>query len=129
MLGDDRRFALLELLAGWLLCGLRDPDRSSELGQIVSCEGRRLDSSTLVRRHHWETLAQPTAMSPDTSAHYETMTVNASWSRDFGPVTILAFGDRSYTLMIGSGRKLPMIEIGWARWRPNFVRFPRLSRP
>jgi hypothetical protein len=57
------------------------------------------------------------------------MTVNATWSRNIGPVTILAFGDRSYTVMIGSSHKPPMIEVGWARWRPSALRFPRLSRP
>jgi hypothetical protein len=54
--------------------------------------------------------------------------VHATWSRSFPMVTVLAFGDRSYTVMFGSARKPPLVQIGWAGWRPNFISFPRWQR-
>jgi hypothetical protein len=51
--------------------------------------------------------------------------IHATWSRQVGPVTILAFGDRSYTLILRADHKPPLLEIGWSGWRPNFISFPR----
>jgi hypothetical protein len=56
------------------------------------------------------------------------VTVNATWSKALGPLTILAFGDHSYTLMLGSRRKPPLVVVGWASRRPNFIDVPRFRR-
>jgi hypothetical protein len=56
------------------------------------------------------------------------MPVHATWSRRLPGVTVLAFADRSYHLMLGSGDKPPLAELGWAKWRPNYVRFPRFTK-
>jgi hypothetical protein len=89
---------------------------------LIGFVGRATPSGDIAE--HWPNRPLPRSI----RVHDEGMSVNATWSRNVGPVTILAFGGQSYTVMIGSKHKPPMIEIGWARWRPNFVSFPRLSR-
>jgi hypothetical protein len=56
------------------------------------------------------------------------MTVHTTWSKVLDPLTILAFGDHSYTVMFGSAHKPPLLEVGWTRWRPNFIAFPPAQR-
>jgi hypothetical protein len=56
------------------------------------------------------------------------MTVHATWSRRLPGVTVLAFADHSYILMLGSRNKPPLAELGWTKSRPNFVRFPRFTK-
>ncbi len=49
-------------------------------------------------------------------------------SASFGPLTVLFFKDGSCTLMLGWGDGPPLVELGWRRWRPNFIGFPRWRR-
>jgi hypothetical protein len=50
--------------------------------------------------------------------------VVAALSADHG----LAFADRSYTMMIGNKQKPPLLEVGWYRWWPKSLGFPRWRR-
>jgi hypothetical protein len=54
--------------------------------------------------------------------------VQATWNRRLRGVHILAFMDRSYFIEFGADHKPPWMTLGWSRWRPNGVRFPRRSR-
>jgi len=51
--------------------------------------------------------------------------VHATWNRSFLGVTILAFRDHTYLVDIGWGGKIPLVEIGWDRWHPDFIELPR----
>jgi hypothetical protein len=53
------------------------------------------------------------------------MTVHATWNRKLPGFDVLAFADHSYLINIGSDRKIPLITIGWYRWHPNSIEFPR----
>jgi hypothetical protein len=47
-------------------------------------------------------------------------------SRDFKfSLLLLAFADHSYEIDIGSDHKVPLITIGWYRWHPDSIEFPR----
>jgi hypothetical protein len=54
--------------------------------------------------------------------------VHATWSRRFPLISVLAFADRSYTITIGSRRKPPLLQLGWYRWWPTSLGFPRWRR-
>jgi hypothetical protein len=54
--------------------------------------------------------------------------VHAAWSRSFPLITVLAFADRSYTMMLGGSQKPPFLELGWYRRRPTSLSFPRWRR-
>jgi hypothetical protein len=56
------------------------------------------------------------------------MTVHATWNRRFWGIQILAFADRSYEIDIGSADKPPLVVIGWYRWWPEDIEFPRLRK-
>jgi hypothetical protein len=51
--------------------------------------------------------------------------VHATWNRSFAGVTIYAFADHTYLMDIGFGDKIPLVSIGWVRWRPDEIGFPR----
>jgi hypothetical protein len=53
------------------------------------------------------------------------MTVHATWNRKLPGFDVLGFADHSYLINIGSDRKIPLITIGWYRWHPNSIEFPR----
>jgi hypothetical protein len=57
------------------------------------------------------------------------VTVNATWNRRFLGVQILAFADHSYIIDIGCDKKPSLVSLGWYRWRPNYIEFPRWQRP
>lgn len=54
--------------------------------------------------------------------------IHATWSRRLGPVTVLAFRDGRSIVSLGRRDRPALVELGWTRWRPNFVRFPRRRR-
>ena len=56
------------------------------------------------------------------------VTVHATWNRRFPSFQILAFTDRSYIIDICSDHKVPLITIGWYRWHPDSIEFPRWDR-
>ena len=41
---------------------------------------------------------------------------------------ILAFADHTYLIDFGSDDKPPLMVIGWCRWYPPSIEFPRLHR-
>ena len=51
--------------------------------------------------------------------------VRATWNRSVPGFQILAFADHSYLIDIGSDAKPPLITIGWYRWKPDSLAFPR----
>jgi hypothetical protein len=54
--------------------------------------------------------------------------VHATWSKRFPGLQILAFADHTYLIDIGRDDKPPLVTIGWDRWWPDSIRFPRWRR-
>jgi hypothetical protein len=54
--------------------------------------------------------------------------VRATWSRRFWGFHILAFADHTYQIDFGSDRKPPLITVGWWRWYPISLAFPRFRK-
>jgi hypothetical protein len=54
--------------------------------------------------------------------------VLATWSRGFLGVQVLAFADHTYEIDIGSKGKPPLVSLGWCRWYPCTLDFPRFQK-
>jgi hypothetical protein len=54
--------------------------------------------------------------------------VRATWSRRFLGVQILAFADHTYEIDFGSNKKPPLLVLGWCRWYPCTLDFPRFQK-
>lgn len=54
--------------------------------------------------------------------------VRATWNRRFWGFQILAFGDHTYSIDFGSDRKPVFMSVGWRRWYPYRLEFPRFRK-
>jgi hypothetical protein len=54
--------------------------------------------------------------------------VHAMWNRRFWGFQILAFADHTYPIDFGSDTKPPSMTVGWCRWYPCSLGFPRFRR-
>jgi len=54
--------------------------------------------------------------------------IRATWNRRFRGLQILAFADHTYLLDFGSDKKPPFMTLGWSRWYPCSLDFPRLHK-
>jgi len=55
--------------------------------------------------------------------------VRATWSRRFWGFQILSFADHTYLIDFGSDRKPVFMTVGWCRWYPCSLKFPRFQKP
>jgi hypothetical protein len=86
---------------------------------LTGVEG--LDSSTVARPADE---AHPLDVHPK-----DDRPVRAKWNRRFWGFDILAFADRTYLVQFGRDRKPPFLIVGWCRWYPCSVEFPRYRQP
>jgi hypothetical protein len=54
--------------------------------------------------------------------------VRATWNRRFWGFQILAFADHTFLIDLGSDRKPPLVTLGWCRWYPCSLKFPRFRK-
>jgi hypothetical protein len=54
--------------------------------------------------------------------------VRATWNRRFWGFQILAFADHTYLIDFGSDKKPTLMTVGWCRWYPCLLRFPRFRK-
>lgn len=54
--------------------------------------------------------------------------VDATWSRRFWCIQILAFRDHSYLIDFGRDDKPPLATLGWHRWLRTSLSFARPRR-